>query len=348
MNCLTTSILWRQSWPWVTTDRLRNSLRGMLEAQLKTEAPKSLAAERPPAWPCRGAIVFYQPALMCVRCHPLEDDALVPSVSGPELAHARQRPFSTYRACRGNPGTVRSRSKRDTKQLRSSRRTGGRTVSGLLVEDRPGTIVLRDPGRSELPMLDIQPRSNGQSTSGLSLMPAGLVNALASGTVPRPHALSDGDHRVRSRAGPSARPDPALLAPPLPDMKAISITPVDRRAGSGARPRTDDLRPGLRQPPWNRGPPGSLPSAPRFATATLKNGSDPFAMYRTLTVGFGQMAAQTWMVPQQKYDVIHYIREAYFKRDNSERNCTSIGDTSIGFPRELATDPVRRRSSLGS
>ena len=41
-------------------------------------------------------------------------------------------------------------------------------------------------------------------------------------------------------------------------------------------------------------------------------------MYRTLTVGFGQMAAQTWMVPQQKYDVIHYIREAYFKRDNSE------------------------------
>ena len=36
-------------------------------------------------------------------------------------------------------------------------------------------------------------------------------------------------------------------------------------------------------------------------------------MYRTITDGFGQMAAQTWMVPRQKYDVIHYIREAYLK-----------------------------------
>ena len=42
-------------------------------------------------------------------------------------------------------------------------------------------------------------------------------------------------------------------------------------------------------------------------------------MYRTLTDGFGQMAAQTWLVPQQKYDVIHYIREAYFKPDNPIR-----------------------------
>ena len=39
-------------------------------------------------------------------------------------------------------------------------------------------------------------------------------------------------------------------------------------------------------------------------------------MYRTLTDGFGQMAAQNWLVPQQKYDLIHYIREAYFKSDN--------------------------------
>ena len=40
------------------------------------------------------------------------------------------------------------------------------------------------------------------------------------------------------------------------------------------------------------------------------------ALYRTLTHGFGQMPPQTWMVPSQKYDVIHYIREAFLKRDN--------------------------------
>ena len=31
------------------------------------------------------------------------------------------------------------------------------------------------------------------------------------------------------------------------------------------------------------------------------------------------MAAQTWMVPRQKYDVIHYIREAYFKPHNASQ-----------------------------
>ena len=45
----------------------------------------------------------------------------------------------------------------------------------------------------------------------------------------------------------------------------------------------------------------------------LKNGSDPFSLYRTITDGFGQMAPQTWMVPRQKYDVIHYIRETYLQ-----------------------------------
>ena len=55
---------------------------------------------------------------------------------------------------------------------------------------------------------------------------------------------------------------------------------------------------------------GSLPTSLRFASGAFKNGSDPYRMYQTLTRGFGQMAPQTWMVPEQKYDVIHYIREA--------------------------------------
>jgi hypothetical protein len=39
-------------------------------------------------------------------------------------------------------------------------------------------------------------------------------------------------------------------------------------------------------------------------------------MYQTLTRGFGLMAAQTWMVPSQKYDVIHYIRQTMLKPYN--------------------------------
>ena len=47
--------------------------------------------------------------------------------------------------------------------------------------------------------------------------------------------------------------------------------------------------------------PGSLPTSLRFAEGKFKNGSDPWAMYQTLTRGFGLMAPQTWMVPSQKY-----------------------------------------------
>jgi glucose/arabinose dehydrogenase len=61
---------------------------------------------------------------------------------------------------------------------------------------------------------------------------------------------------------------------------------------------------------------GSLPTALRFYNGTFKNGSDPISMYQTITKGFGQMVAQSWMTPQQKYDVIHFIRESQLKDDN--------------------------------
>ena len=66
--------------------------------------------------------------------------------------------------------------------------------------------------------------------------------------------------------------------------------------------------------------PGSLPTSLKFAAGKFKNGHDPYAMYQTLTRGFGMMVAQTWMVPTQKYDVIHYIREAYLRDANPSQH----------------------------
>ena len=62
--------------------------------------------------------------------------------------------------------------------------------------------------------------------------------------------------------------------------------------------------------------PGSLPTSLRFAEGKFKNGDRPYAMYQTLTRGFGMMLPQTWMVPSQKYDVIHYIRGEFLEADN--------------------------------
>ncbi|YCM46347.1 DUF6797 domain-containing protein [Verrucomicrobiaceae bacterium 227] len=61
---------------------------------------------------------------------------------------------------------------------------------------------------------------------------------------------------------------------------------------------------------------GSLPTALRFHAGEFKNGKDPLSMYSTLTKGYNLMVAQPWMTPQQKHDVIHYIRENFLKKDN--------------------------------
>ncbi|MEC8907216.1 MAG: LamG-like jellyroll fold domain-containing protein, partial [Verrucomicrobiota bacterium] len=61
---------------------------------------------------------------------------------------------------------------------------------------------------------------------------------------------------------------------------------------------------------------GTLPTALRFHKGEFKNGKDLVSMYSTLTKGFNQMVAQPWMTPQQKWDVIHYIRETFIRKKN--------------------------------
>lgn len=73
---------------------------------------------------------------------------------------------------------------------------------------------------------------------------------------------------------------------------------------------------------------GSLPTAPRFHIGEFKNGYDPLSIYNTLTHGFEQMTAQPWMTPTQKYDVIHYIREEFLKKDNP-KHYTKVDDAYL-------------------
>ena len=65
--------------------------------------------------------------------------------------------------------------------------------------------------------------------------------------------------------------------------------------------------------------PGSLPTSFRFWDGNFKVGMDPHSIYQTLTRGYGGMPPQVQLVPQQKYDVIHFIRENFVKTDNEEQ-----------------------------
>lgn len=76
----------------------------------------------------------------------------------------------------------------------------------------------------------------------------------------------------------------------------------------------------------------------QFHTQELKNGSDPYSLYQTLTKGFNTMVPQTWMKPEEKYYVIHYIREAFFR----EANPSQYIDIDEAYLAALDTEEINK------
>lgn len=58
------------------------------------------------------------------------------------------------------------------------------------------------------------------------------------------------------------------------------------------------------------------PQSRPFAAAKFQNGCDPLSMFKTITRGYRNMPSQTWMTPEQRYEVIQYIRETFLKTRN--------------------------------
>ena len=63
---------------------------------------------------------------------------------------------------------------------------------------------------------------------------------------------------------------------------------------------------------------GTLPTSRKFWEAEFKNGKDPYSLVQTLGNGFGQMPPFPFLNYQQRYDVIHYIRETLVKPTNAK------------------------------
>ena len=331
-----------------------------LAEQLAREGKASLAtAAEQSGDPRKGAVLFHTQHLTCTKCHAAGPG---PSPLGPNLAEVRTvekgSPGATQSAKGAMPSIVEHLVEsllEPSKTIRPEYRPvtilteEGQSVSGIVVSESPEAIVLRDaadPGREvTIPRTDIESRTE----SPVSLMPAGLVNLLADrqqflDVVRYLAEIGRGGH---DRAA-ELRPDPALLAPPAP---AAYERDIDH---AGFIADWDD--PAKAADAFKRGEkiysmvcvnchgtksaPGSLPTAPRFATSPLKAGADPYAMYRTLTNGVGQMVAQTWMVPSQKYDVIHYIREAYFRTDKPNHSGGVTGDYLAALPKGSSRGPA--------
>lgn len=288
---------------------------GALEEQLLKEEPKILAQEvLERGDPVRGAVIFFQPGLTCAKCHTSQGKE---PVVGPDLTRLSQRPSAVDLV-----DSILRPSNVITKGFESITivTKKGTSLTGLLFEERPDRLILRDSSKEFSPITILKTDIEERSTSPVSMMPAGLVNQLGT----RQQFLDLVRYLIEiTEKGPARarelQPDPALLVtPPLPEYeKDIDHAGLVRSWGPESFNRGQAI--------YNRlcinchgtkERPGSLPAALRFSSGQLKNGCDPYSMYQTLTRGFGMMTPQTWMVPRQKYDVIYFIREAYLKDSN--------------------------------
>ena len=262
----------------------------------------------------RGALLFHQPIFQCSKCHSIGEQD---SPLGPNLAMWKEQPTPEHLVeSILNPSKVI----RDGYQTVSVLTDEGTQHTGVLVAGPKGSVTLRSADEDGKTIVFFEDRLEDVVMSSKSIMPEGLVDQLAS-----TEQFFDLARYVLEVAqqGPSRaaelQPKADLIGlPPLPAYEQS----IDHAAMiRGFNDDTFDTGERI----YNRvcanchgthDREGSLPTSPRFASSKLKNGSDPYRLYQTLTHGYGMMVAQRWMVPRQKYAVIHFLREEYFREDN--------------------------------
>ncbi|WP_276389243.1 DUF6797 domain-containing protein [Eudoraea chungangensis] len=84
---------------------------------------------------------------------------------------------------------------------------------------------------------------------------------------------------------------------------------------------------------------GSIPLSTKFWEQELKAGSDPYSMYQTISRGYGAMPPQPTLTPQDKYDVITYIRHKYIREKEKDNYIRSTPAYLSGLPQGSSRGP---------
>jgi putative heme-binding domain-containing protein len=306
----------------------------LLQERLRQEPLTNLAnAARERGDAGRGAVLFFQPSLTCARCHDAESGTQL----GPDIAQAgREATAESLIESVLYPSKVIKKGY----ATHTVSTTDGRVMTGLIAEENNRTLTLIDPAggkRVTIPAANVDQRTVGTQ----SLMPEGLVNLLSD----RQQFLDLARYLIEiAEGGPRRAKElrPAQAIYTLPEYEkdidhAGLIRGLDDRAfgrGEAIYLRVCANCHGTKDQP------GSLPTSPRFATHSFKNGSDPYSLYRTLTVGYNLMAPQAWMVPRQKYDVVHYLREAFLKTHNPTQYATADETYLAALPKGSTIGPA--------
>ncbi len=308
-----------------------------LEKQLLDEPVADLASDaRELGDATRGAFLFHSPAMGCAKCHSLNPAA--PSI-GPNLALWKQAVDDAHLI-----ESVLQPSRTIAPQYQSVTivTDQGRAITGIeRSRDADSVIVHTGAAATDVVTVSIED-IEVEKKSNVSIMPAGQVNSLRRrqeflDLTAYLIAIRDGGVETANRLQPSL--ESLRLAVP-----AYEAT-IDHR-GMITQWNEESFQRG--QVIYNRlcinchgsiDQPGSLPTSLRFAEGIFKFGSDPHSIYQTLTHGGGMMLPQTWMVPKQKYDVIHYLRE-HFLREKNPSQYAMVSETYLaGLPEGNSVGP---------
>ena len=285
-----------------------------MEEKLLEEPAVVLAADaREKGDPVKGAITFYSPGIGCIQCHdPNGTNALI----GPDLAIWKRTVDDEHLVL-----SVLKPSEHIEPDYLGLLvlMDDGQMVRGVEKSRDEDQLVLRIGAGPEdvvrVPMDEIEL----EKPSTVSLMPAGQVNGLRD----RQEFLNLIAYLIAIRDG-----GPEMAKDLRPSEEAMKLKIPEYESHIDHRGFIEDWS----LESWERGrdifasrcvnchgtieEAGSLPTSLRFAQGKFKSGSDPYSIYRTLTHGSGMMLPQPWMVPQQKYDVILYLREQFLKEHN--------------------------------
>ena len=265
--------------------------------------------------PSKGAILFHSPTLGCFQCHRVNDEQQ--NVIGPNLALWDKQPTTIEII----DSILKPSAKIDSKYASTRVLTvDGQVFNGVVSQRNSDHLQLRFGPKPDDQVTIAIDDIEREAKSEVSLMPTGLVQQLTD----RAEFLDLVAYVQAIAAGGPAKA--ATLMPRLDQLKSKLPeyeTHVDHAGlitswNKDSLERGENIYRGLCiNCHGTREAAGTLPTALRFGKGKFKQGSDPYAMYHTLTHGSGLMLPQIWMVPQQKYDVIHYIREHFLKPDDA-------------------------------
>ena len=284
------------------------TLTQQLLAEPATQLAKAVAEKGDPA---RGAIAFHTPAMNCARCHVTTDGRRL----GPDLAAKRDATIEHLIESVLKP-SAKIHEGFETVRIAHE---DGRLITAILVEETDDDLVI-DSIEQAAPVTIPKDEIEEWARSKTSSMPVDLANQLAGR-----QSFLDLVSYLKAIVGhpeleKKLQPIEAAIAP-LPEYEshvdhAGLIRSLNKESFKHGR-EIYQLRCASCHGTLDEE--GSMPTSMRFASGKFRHGNDPLTMYNTLTHGYGMMIPQRWMVPQQKYEVIHYIREHFLKPKNKSQ-----------------------------